>query len=92
MNDIMEIVLLKKKNLQWFLDKVKIQNRSQIEWINKEKLLHKLLAIQRCLGQRIVHIKHIKLVHVAKTNSDDDNYDEQVNIILMSSEHGILIN
>ena len=38
------------------------------------------------------HKTNIKLVHVAKTNSDDDNYDEQVNIILMSSEHGILIN
>ena len=38
------------------------------------------------------HKTNIKLVHVAKTNSDDDNYDEQVNIILMSSEHEILIN
>ena len=38
------------------------------------------------------HKTNIKLVHVEKTNSDDDNYDEQVNIILMSSEHEILIN
>lgn len=42
-----------------------------------------LFAVQRCIAQRIVIIKHIKSVNVVGTISDDDNYDEEV---LMTSE------
>ena len=37
------------------------------------------------------HKTNIKLINVAETISDDDNYDE-VSIILMTSEYEILIN
>ena len=36
-----------------------IKKKKVILWINKEKLLDVLFAIQRCIGQRIVHIKLI---------------------------------
>ena len=38
------------------------------------------------------HKTNIKSINVAETISDDDNYDEEVNIILMTSEYEILIN
>ena len=38
------------------------------------------------------HKTNIKSINVAETISDDDNYDEKVNIILMTSEYEILIN
>ena len=38
------------------------------------------------------HKTNIKSINAAETISDDDNYDEEVNIILMTSEYEILIN
>ena len=38
------------------------------------------------------HKTNIKSINVAETISDDDNYDEEVNIILMTSGYEILIN
>ena len=38
------------------------------------------------------HKTNIKSVNVAETISDDDNYDEEVNIILMTSQYEILVN
>ena len=38
------------------------------------------------------HKANIKSINVAETISDDDNYDEEVSIILMTSEYEILIN
>ena len=38
------------------------------------------------------HKTNVKSVNVAETNCDNDNNDEEVNIILMTSEYEILIN
>ena len=38
------------------------------------------------------HKANIKSINVAETITDDDNYDEEVSIILMTSEYEILIN
>ena len=38
------------------------------------------------------HKTNTKSANVADTISDDDNYDEEVNIILMTNEYEILIN
>ena len=38
------------------------------------------------------HKTNIKSINAAETISDNDNYDEEVNIILMTSEYEILIN
>ena len=38
-------------------------------------------------GKKCLHKTNIKSVNVAETISDDDNYDEEVNIILITSEY-----
>ena len=72
------------------------------EWIRKIKVnpMDKQGKIARCVicnskmhwAKNCPHKTNIKSINVAETISDDDNYDEEVNIILMTSEYEILIN
>ena len=66
----------------------------------KVNLMDKQGKIARCVicdskmhwAKNCPHKTNIKSINVAETISDDDNYDEKVNIILMTSEYEILIN
>ena len=72
------------------------------EQSKKKKVNHmdKQGKIARCVicnskmhwAKNCPHKTNIKSINVAETISDDDNYDDDFNIILMTSEYEILIN